>query len=76
MRLMAAMTKKQLRRFFPFFTVVIVLSVALGVWVTHQFPALTNGPKSSVEILESLFEAPARMVSEPTEYVLQHIRHR
>lgn len=74
MRLMGAMTKKQLRRFFPFFTVVIVLSVALGVWVTHQSPALTNGPKSSVEILESLFEAPARMVSEPTEYVLQHIK--
>jgi hypothetical protein len=71
---MAAMTEKQLRRFFPFFTVVIVLFVALGVWVTHQFPALTNGPKSSVEILESLFEAPARMVSVPTEYVLQHIK--
>lgn len=68
------MTEKPLRRFSRVIVIGVVLLVTLGVWVTHQFPALTTGPKSSVEILESLFKTPARLVSEPTEYILTHIK--
>jgi hypothetical protein len=32
--------------------------VVLGVGISHQFPALTHGPKTSVELLESLLRAP------------------
>ena len=35
--------------------------------------ALTNGPKSSAEILEGLFRTPARMVARPRAYILEHV---
>jgi hypothetical protein len=36
----------------------IVVFILGGVWISHQFPALTNGPKTSVELLSGLFHAP------------------
>lgn len=70
------MTRKRLRRFIRFSAVGVALLVVLGVGVAHQFPVLTHGPKSSVEILEGLFDAPADMVSESTEHILKHIKRK
>ena len=67
------MTRKRLRRLFAAVAGGLVLLVALGVWVSQQFPALTNGPKSSAEILEGLFRTPARMVARPRAYILEHV---
>ncbi len=67
------MTGKRLQRIFLSISATVVLLVILGVWVSHQFPALTNGPKSSAEMLEILFETPIRSVTAPTKYVLKHI---
>ena len=67
------MTGKRLQRIFLFIGATVVLVVILGVWVSHQFPALTNGPKSSAEMLEALFKTPIRTVTASTDYVLKHI---
>ena len=67
------MTGKRLQRIFLFIGATVVLLVILGVGVSHQFPALTNGPKSSAEMLEALFKTPIRSVTAPTKYVLKHI---
>jgi len=66
-------TRKRLQRFFLFFAGT-ALCVIVGVWVAHQFPALTHGPKSSGEILESMFKAPARLIGQPTEYLRRHLK--
>jgi hypothetical protein len=52
----------------------MALFVVVGVWVTHELPWLTKGPKSSAEILEGLLRAPAQMASEPKQYVLKQIK--
>ena len=67
------MPRKQLRRLFATFIAGLILLVVLAVWVAGQFPALTNGPKSSAEILEGLFKAPANMVTRPGDHILEHI---
>ena len=54
--------------------IAVALFVILGVWVTHQFPSLTASPRTSVELLESLFKAPARMVAEPVKYVIDRVK--
>ena len=56
------MTRKHLRRLVGALAGTLLLFVAAGVWVAQQFPALTNGPKSSVEMLEVLFKNPVRTV--------------
>ena len=66
------MTQKR-SRLFAAFILCFALLVALGVWVSQQFPALTNGPKSSTEILEGLFKAPAQMVVQPRAYIVEHV---
>lgn len=68
------MTGKRLQRIFLFSAATVVLVVILGVWVSHQFPALTNGPKSSAEILETLFKTPDRTVTASRKFVLKHIK--
>ncbi|MEE8155515.1 MAG: alkaline phosphatase family protein, partial [Phycisphaerales bacterium] len=68
------MTGKRLQRIFLFTGSTVVLLVILGVWVSHQFPALTNGPKSSAEILETLFKTPDRTVTASRKFVLKHIK--
>ncbi len=68
------MTGKRLQRISLFTGGTVVLLVILGVFVSHQFPALTNGPKSSAEILEALFKTPDRAVTASKEYVLKHIK--
>ncbi len=67
------MPRKQLRRLFATFIAGLILLVVLGVWVAGQFPALTNGPKSSAEILEGLFKTPANIVTRPGDHILEHI---
>lgn len=66
------MTQKRSRHF-AVFSIGLVLFVTLGVWVTQQFPGLTNGPKTSTEILEGLFKAPARMVAQPRTFILERV---
>ncbi|MCH8151460.1 MAG: alkaline phosphatase family protein [Planctomycetes bacterium] len=70
------MTSKRPQRLFLLIATAVVLVATLGVWVSHQFPALTNGPKSSAEMLEGLFKTPARMVTASTKYIFKHIEQR
>ena len=67
------MTRKQLRRLVGALAGTLLLLVAAGVWVAQQFPALTNGPKSSVEILEGLFKNPVRTVAQPRNYIFERV---
>ena len=61
-------------RFLRFFLPAIVLLPILGVWISHEFPALTNGPKSSVEILEALFAAPRHIRLDASRYLLDRVK--
>ena len=67
------MTQKRLRRFLTAVAVGLALLLALGVWGAQQFPGLTNGPKSSAEILEGLFETPINVLAQPWDYILKRI---
>ena len=67
------MKNKRLRRWLRWSGVGIVLFVILGVWIAQQFPALTSGPKTSVELLQHLFKAPIHMVANPAEYLLRRV---
>ncbi|NQT85799.1 alkaline phosphatase family protein, partial [bacterium] len=66
------MKRIRLRRLAKLAAVCIGLFLVLGVWVSHQFPALTHGPKSSVELLEGLFTTPTQAVEDVSQYVLTH----
>ena len=70
---MKSTRSKRLKRLLLFISISVVTLVVLGVAVSHQFPALTNGPKSSAEIMEILFKAPIRTVTAPSQYVLEHV---
>ena len=67
------MTQKRLRRFLTAVAVGLALLLALGVWGAQQFPGLTDGPKSSAEILEGLFETPINVLAQPWDYILKRI---
>ena len=54
-------------------TIGLVALLAVGVWVSQQFPALTNGPKSSAEVLEGLFRTSAQTVAQPRAYILEYV---
>lgn len=47
--------------------------VVLGVWVGFQFPALWAGRKSSVELLEDLFQAPIELTDQNARAALKGI---
>jgi hypothetical protein len=47
--------------------------VLLAVWISHQFPALTHGPKSSVEVVEAMLRAPKRTHDEAWHLVRQRM---
>ena len=49
----------------------LVLFLVLGVGVSHQFPALTGGPRSSAELLEDVFEVPFRLALDPAQFLLE-----
>ena len=67
------MNRKRLRRISAALAAGLLLLVALGVWVTQQFPALTNGPKSSVEILGALFKTPVRTVAKRRDFTFDRV---
>jgi hypothetical protein len=48
----------------------LALFLVLGVGISHQFPALTGGPRSSAELLEELFEAPVRLAIDPARFFM------
>lgn len=52
----------------------IVLFLVLGVWVSHQFPALTNGPKTSAELLAGLFKAPVEIPKDAAKYAIGRVQ--
>lgn len=51
-----------------------MLFLVLGVWVSRQFPSLTSGPKTSVELLEGLFRAPVEIPADAVNYVLNRVK--
>ena len=51
----------------------IVLFLVLGVWISHQFPALTNGPKTSAELLAALFKAPVEIPKDAAKYAIGRV---
>jgi hypothetical protein len=61
-------------RFLRFLLLGIVLFLILGVWVSREFPALTNGPRSSVELIEGLFEAPRGIRRDAARYLLNRVK--
>ena len=67
------MTTNRRRKYFWLLTIGLLLFVGLGVWVSVQFPALTNGPHSSTQILEGLFQLPSQAVSGSADYVLKRV---
>ena len=52
----------------------MVLFVVLGVWISQQFPALTHGRKSSVELLQAVFKAPISMPVDAAQYVFKRVK--
>ena len=61
-------------RLFRFIAGGILLFLVLGVWISHQFPALTNGPKTSAELLRGLFKAPIEMPADAAKYALTRVK--
>lgn len=68
------MKRIRLRRLLKWLSVCLALAVILGVWVSQQFPAWTNGPKSSTEILSMLFTMPARAARDVSGYVAGYVQ--
>lgn len=67
------MKRIRLHRLLKWLLVGLVLLVILGVWVSQQFPALTSGPKSSTEILASVFKMPARRAGDLSGQLAKHV---
>ncbi len=68
------MKSGRLRRLCRLLLVGVVLFVVLGVWITHQFPGLTERRKTSLELLEDLFRIPFQMVEDPARVVLSRAK--
>ncbi len=62
------------RRALRFTIAGLAIFVVLGVAVSQQFPSLTHGPKSSVEMLEGLFKAPFAMPADAAKFVFKRVK--
>lgn len=65
------MNSKRLRKLARWSAAILALLVIAVVAVSHQFPSLTKGRKSSVEVLADVFDAPSRAVGDPARYFAQ-----
>lgn len=59
----------RLGRFLRLVLPAMAVVVILGVWVSHEFPSLTSGPRSSVELLEAIFSAPRNIRLDASRYL-------
>src|SRR5262245_14500418 len=54
--------------------VCLALFLVIGVWVSQQFPSLTNGPKSSAELIAAIFKAPIEIPANAAEYAIKRVK--
>ena len=64
---------RRVRRWLIGSVAALAVVVALGVWVGFQFPSLLEGRKSSVELLEDLFQVPVELTDEKARAALKGI---
>src|SRR5262245_10230230 len=64
----------RVRRLIGLTAIGIALFLLLGVSISQQFPALTNGPKSSAELIQAIFKAPIEIPANAAEYALTRVK--
>ena len=67
------MNKKRNRLLILVLGLGVALFVFGGVWITHEFPSFIHGPKTSYEVLQALYRAPARAASFHLESALRFV---